>query len=623
MKKNKLIGAGAIALALSLSGCDLSGLFGCSHKYGTWEIIEDPTCSDRGYKERECTLCGDVQSRSVRTDKNAHTWIEDPSSDREATCTTPGIVHSLVCFDCGKKAPGEQTGYSGHKLVTLQTQPSDPKYKAATCDESGLIAKECTVCREIVDETVKSLGHEIQVEAPVSGVISTLKCSRCDIVAGYELSVSDAIGWNKADTKMNGTTTPSNASSWVLDGTIPAGTYNVELEAKMTNESHGPRKFYNMAKTDLTVDGDAQNNSGDNPDTVSQADYRYTIKVDNSEFAPQTKESWDSLGLKADESNMVQFVDGVEITGDSQKISLCHGTIGYSLICSKIRLVRHIHENNEVVVQGGEGKVGYKKQTCSCGYTKITIDAVDGTFADGKQNKDNTPDGYIKLAANGDSISYKFALENNLIGNVYFVGREDAYPANADKNPYDFVLKNGSNDVDFADNSKNCGDVFGADADSSFEGYSAEAKLLVGETVLDSFEDINLTYVRNGSFNIAISKIVFEGRDAGHIHHYINVPSKGLPATCTVEAKEYHACSCGDYKYVATTKAEHTPEKFQIDATCTAEGTKGLKCSVCNTILTSQSIEPDGHFWSDDKIDGTRKYHTCLVCQAEEDVVEE
>lgn len=624
MKKSKLIGASALALlTLSLSGCSLDSLFGCTHKWDAWEIIEDPTCSDRGYKERECSLCGQVQSRSIRTDRDAHRYIENPDGDKEATCTSTGITGSMICSYCGTKKAGEETGFSGHKLVTApdEVQQSNPKYKEATCEESGLVAKKCTVCEEIIDETIPAKGHNVVVDPVKNGVVSTLKCSGCSEIYGYELEVSDAAGWNKSDTKMNGTSSPSNTSSWQITDLIPSGTYNVELEAKLTSDSHGVRKFYNMANADLIVDGDTTANGDSSPDTSSQDPYRYTIKVDGNEFVPQTKESWTDLGLNATESNCVQFVDGVEIKDDSNVVQLCHGSIGYSLICSKIRLLKHVHENNEKVVAAADGKVGYKINSCSCGYTKITIDATTGTFADGKANKEGTPEGYIKLAANGDSISYKFDIEDNLIGNVYLVGREDNYPANAAQNPYNFEVSNGSANIAFTDNTKTCGDLLGTEADANMSGYSAEGAILVGETTLDAFDSITLSYKRTGSYNISVSKIVFEGRPAGHIHHYSADPSKTIAGTCQTSGYDYLKCSCGAGHYNSTGTTAHTYAWNTIDPTCTEDGKREQKCTVCGKVNKSIIDNAFGHEWGEDTFvkDG-KTYHRCSTCGEEEEV---
>ena len=56
-----------------------------------------------------------------------------------------------------------------------------------------------------------------------------------------------------------------------------------------------------------------------------------------------------------------------------------------------------------------EGQVNYYTSTCSVdGVTGIRIAATDGTFGANSSNKVGTPNGYIKLDGNNQSISYRF-----------------------------------------------------------------------------------------------------------------------------------------------------------------------------------------------------------------------
>ena len=69
------------------------------------------------------------------------------------------------------------------------------------------------------------------------------------------------------------------------------------------------------------------------------------------------------------------------------------------------------------------------------------------------------------------------------------------------------------------------------------------------------------------------------------------------PPTCTVQGYTTYTCSCGDTyidDYVA--KAGHTPGEWvvTVPATSLTDGTKVLKCSVCTTVLDTQSISRFG-----------------------------
>lgn len=69
------------------------------------------------------------------------------------------------------------------------------------------------------------------------------------------------------------------------------------------------------------------------------------------------------------------------------------------------------------------------------------------------------------------------------------------------------------------------------------------------------------------------------------------------PPTCTEQGYTTYTCSCGDTyidSYVA--KAGHTPGEWVVTvlATSLTDGTKVLKCSVCTTVLDTQSISRFG-----------------------------
>lgn len=318
MKKSKLMGLATFFLAFGLVACGgtttdsteskdstpdsqaevSSAAPGeCAHEYGAWTTTKEATCKAKGEKTRTCSKCGNVEKETIAIDKNAHKWVADPDSDKEATCEKDGIKDSKKCETCGAKQAGT---------------------------------------------VVKAAGHDFVADGAKDGVVQKLKCSKDDGVVAYELDVADATGWNKSTVKMNGKTAPDNKAAWDITGKIPAGTYDIQIEGRMSYDSHGTRKWYNMANTELMVDGDADANSGSSPDTASEDPYRYFITVGETVWNPQTKSSWGDLGFKGgDGADLVygEFVNSVEIPEGATEIALNHGNIGYSFICSKIRLV--------------------------------------------------------------------------------------------------------------------------------------------------------------------------------------------------------------------------------------------------------------------------------------------
>jgi len=307
MKKTKLFGLAALLLALGVTGCgnengneDQSGEEDnpaeCAHEYGAWTTTKEATCKAKGSKERTCSKCQNIEKEDIAIDNTAHKWVDDADSNKVATCSEAGVTGSKKCEICNEKKAGTAVAATGHNFVA---------------------------------------------EGAKDGVVQKYKCAADEQVA-YVLDVADATGWNKNTTKMNGKTAPDNKSTWTITGKIPAGTYDIQIEGKMSYDTHSTRKWYNMAKTDLMVDGDAENNTGDSPDKDTEDSYRYFITVGTEVYNPQTKKSWGELGFKGGtDAEMVygELVNGVEIKADTTEISLNHGNIGYSFICSKIRLV--------------------------------------------------------------------------------------------------------------------------------------------------------------------------------------------------------------------------------------------------------------------------------------------
>ena len=75
---------------------------------------------------------------------------------------------------------------------------------------------------------------------------------------------------------------------------------------------------------------------------------------------------------------------------------------------------------SETAMPAANGAMAYGYSECSCGAKRISLKAIDGTFAsDGSKNKSGTPSGWLKLNGNNNSISYKFnvpAGKNNYCG---------------------------------------------------------------------------------------------------------------------------------------------------------------------------------------------------------------
>lgn len=153
--------------------------------------------------------------------------------------------------------------------------------------------------------------------------------------------------------------------------------------------------------------------------------------------------------------------------------------------------------------------------TCSCGKKKVSFVAKDGTLASGSTN--NNSSGYMKLATNGNSISYKINLPEAINGKVYFYGCMDNWPSNGSKSYYsgnktsethadqngNFTLTFDGNAVDFsAMKNKTYADMFTGSGSNSDEGYAEIGSVNLTQGMHD------VVFTRVDSYNILVKNFV-------------------------------------------------------------------------------------------------------------------
>ncbi|MCQ4795590.1 LPXTG cell wall anchor domain-containing protein, partial [Anaerofustis stercorihominis] len=110
------------------------------HTFDKTVISKEATCTVKGSKHRECSVCGDKEDGSdVDIPMLAHTYAE--IIDTPATCTEEGSKHS-ECSVCNTKKENsdEKIGVLPH---TFDKEVVD---KEATYTEEGSKHTECSVC---------------------------------------------------------------------------------------------------------------------------------------------------------------------------------------------------------------------------------------------------------------------------------------------------------------------------------------------------------------------------------------------------------------------------------------------------------------------------------------------
>ena len=237
----------------------------------------------------------------------------------------------------------------------------------------------------------------------------------------------------------------------------------------------------------------------------------------------------------------------------------------------------------EVPADATAGTVAYKKYTNNFdGSVKIEFKATDGALSTGAAIKSGTPDGYLKLDANTQSISYKFNLDANLDGKLYQRGIMDNY-SGSNKNCTYYSQSKGAKHGNFKATLNGTNVYFGDKKNATYASMFGDETQTIGEVTYSTLKDCEIgegflkngentfTYERVDSYNLTISDFVFIGKAASahaaldetaewkkdEISHWKEMPNDSfkwnradnvweadpdqtsIPATCTTPGKAY------------------------------------------------------------------------------------
>ncbi len=121
----------------------------CKHKWGKWHVIDKPTCTQKGLRQRQCTKCGVLDEQVMpKTDHTYGKW----KVTKEATCTKEG-QRTRTCTVCGHK-----------QTQTLEKAPHEyGKWKVTkepTCTAKGSRYRKCKVCGHKDEQVMEKLPHD-------------------------------------------------------------------------------------------------------------------------------------------------------------------------------------------------------------------------------------------------------------------------------------------------------------------------------------------------------------------------------------------------------------------------------------------------------------------------------
>lgn len=171
------------ALAFADSECGENG-----HNWGEWQILDEPSCENDGYKYRECenpgcdeiqeesipsydehdwvcdgvekqlcidnyvrmvcSRCCEEETKLIEADPNAHEWYVDWTS--EAWCDKPAYDY-MICVYCEqtkKVAVGEAPGHDWTKWITADSPG---------CKHVGYKYRECRECYDTERKSIPKL----------------------------------------------------------------------------------------------------------------------------------------------------------------------------------------------------------------------------------------------------------------------------------------------------------------------------------------------------------------------------------------------------------------------------------------------------------------------------------
>ena len=120
--------------------------------YGEWKIIEEPTCTKVGLKQRTCSFDGYVQKEEIPAKGHTEVVINGYA----ATCEKSGLTDGKKCSVCGEVLEAQkEIPAKGHTEVIINGY-------AATCESTGLTdGKKCSVCGEVLEaqKVIPATGH--------------------------------------------------------------------------------------------------------------------------------------------------------------------------------------------------------------------------------------------------------------------------------------------------------------------------------------------------------------------------------------------------------------------------------------------------------------------------------
>ena len=540
------------------------------HTWTEWTVVLAPTCTESGEKMRECSICG--ESQFIQIPANGHTWsgwevIQNP------TCVANG-ARQRTCQVCYLKEAQtmQPLGHSyDYSNVAWETAP--------TCTQDGKGTARCSRCGNRVEVKTQATGHNYSLydyQRPQSGLAETrvYRCQNCGD-ASLTFGVNSCTAESKSSLVFNdddggaqfwgrpignavelseeGRVDPDNHTP-IYDETVKGSFFEIVFEltdnqaAALGEHSYlfcdaKPAAYMRQGRLDFFAaqTGAEEWTPGFYIDDILETpeneigmrieDYRYLLYVDDQ---PKLFDSSITNPVLSDYRTefTIPYVFSLHAGINKIRLHMAGGYIStfYNFSFRPCEIPEHKHNwaLQDVIAAPGEGYVGYTKYMCNeDGAIKLSIEATEGMLGEGSSFKSNTAPGYMRLAANGQSISYKFAYDGpEVTAKLYQVGYVDAWNNNKEKTyasshnsgstglgptGCNFGIKFNSLEVDIDEELKNTPfDVLLAEADIVVDetaNFSNAGPCLIGNVSLVPGDNL-LEFTRYNSYNLNIGQFI-------------------------------------------------------------------------------------------------------------------
>lgn len=559
------------------------------HDYTENEVVA--TCTSLGYTEFTCSRCGDYYTDFLDMKYHDYSVIEE----KKATCTESGYT-KYECVDCGdsyiENIPAlghdytktvveptcENEGYTLYECANDSTHNTRTNYvnalghtagefeltKKATCDESGLEQKLCTVCGEVVEEkVVPALGHNYKVTEE--------KAPTCE-EEGYILETCE-----NCDNELR-QTIPALSHNWekkeVINPTCEESGYTLYVCANDTTHTKKDDETQALGheEGDWIVIKDATCT-----ETGLEEKYCKTCnKLLTSRTIPAKNHTYEvSSAKKATCAEDGENVYTCTICGDSYSESIPH--LDHDYILSSIK--------DATCTENGENVY-----TCTiCGDSYSETISTSGHNYELSSSKDATcvEAGYDEYTCTKCGDSYEEAKD--VISHDYSVigdnGHVKTYVCNMCGDSYNEVYGDEHNFVEVDKVDPTC------NADGMIYYECSDCK--------ETYEEV-------------LPKIV----------HTLTTEVTIKP-TCSSEGESVTKCvNCGEIiETNIIPKTEHTlTTEVTTNPTCTNNGEKQTRCTICGEVINTESIMALEHKYEVKNVkvptcneDGSIDYE-CILC---------